>query len=107
MYQAKMYNVKRLRKKLSPLEDVAFTEQVIPLLRKVDFAPYERKFKGQLCVVVTPSEVWGLIYPDQEPNLRDLTILGRSLQGLLWERSYLQGNLVFTKTLQEVKSDGV
>lgn len=96
----------RLRSKISPLEDKKFTERITPLLEGADFAPYERKFRGKKCVVITPNEVWDIILPLERPNLHDLTVLGRSLQALLWERSYLRGNLVFTKTLQEIEDDG-
>jgi hypothetical protein len=101
-----MYTVKRLRQKISPLEDKEFTEKLIPLLAGADYDPYMRQFRGKRCVMITPREAWTLAYPTEEPNLHDLTNIGRSLQAMLWERSYLRGNLVFTKTLQEIDEDG-
>ncbi len=102
-----MFTVARLRTKISPLEDKEFTNKIITPLADADLSAYERKFKGKDCIVLTPREAWELLVPDnQEPNLHDLTVIGRSLQALLWERSYLRGNLVFTKTLQEIEEDG-
>lgn len=96
----------RLRSKLSPLEDKKFTEKIRPLMEAVDFAPYERQYKSTKCVVLTPNDAWELLFPGEQYNLHELTVLGRSLQALLWERSYLRGNLVFTKTLLEIDEDG-
>jgi hypothetical protein len=101
-----MFTVERLRHKISPLEDKTFTESIIPRLHKVDLTPYMRRYKGMECVVLTPSEAWEALFPRKTYTLHDLTVLGRSLQALLWERSYLRGNLVFTKTMKEVKDDG-
>lgn len=101
-----MFTVDRLRHKLSPLEDKEYTAKILPLMQAADFKPYERKYKNTMCVVMSPSEVWNLLFPGTEYNMHDLTVLGRSLQALLWERSYLRGSLIFTKPLSEVDSDG-
>lgn len=102
-----MFTVERLRHKISPLEDKDFTQQeVLPRLKAADLKGFERRYKGQKCIVLTPSDAWGLLFPEKEGNLHEFTVLGRSLQALLWERSYLRGMLVFTKTLQEVETDG-
>jgi hypothetical protein len=100
--------IARLRKKISPMEDVLYTEKILPLMQAADFSQYERPYKGQICVVVTPKQVLDTIYKgcELEHNLHDLTNISRSLQALLWERSYLKGNLVYTKTLAEIESDG-
>jgi hypothetical protein len=101
-----MYTVERLRTKLSPLEDKSFTEKVMPLMKDAELRPFLRKFKGKECVVLNLSDAWGLLFPGKTCTLHELTILGRTLQALLWERSYIGGNLVFTKTIEEVESDG-
>lgn len=101
-----MFTVERLQHKLSPLEDKDFTAKILPLLQAADLHKFERKYKGGLCAVASPSDFWELLFPGTEPNMHELTVLGRSLQALLWERSYLRGSLVFTKPLSEVDSDG-
>lgn len=106
-----MLTVERLQHKLSPLEDKEFTKKVLPRIRKAvkakQLEQYERAYKGVLCVVLSPSDAWKLLFPEEgEANLHELTVLGRSLQALLWERSYLKGLLVFTKPLEELKDDG-
>jgi len=102
-----MYTLERLRYKLAPLEDRGFTEAVEPLLRKMDFHVFKRRYKGDDYIVVTPRIVWEAIFPEEEPTLTDLSKMGRSLQGLLWERSYLKGNLIFVKPVREYIKDGV
>lgn len=101
-----MFTVERLRFKISPLEDKSFTEKVMPLMKEANLRPFLRKYKGQMCVVLSLSDAWGLLFPGKIYTLHELTILGRTLQALLWERSYIGGNLVFTKTIEEVDSDG-
>lgn len=101
-----MFTVERLRHKISPLEDKEFTKEVLTRLKDANLAPFARKYKGNQCIVLSPSDAWGLLFPEKESNLHDVTVLGRSLQALLWERSYLRGMLVFTKTVEEVKADG-
>jgi len=98
--------VERLRKKLSPLEDSEFTDKIKPRLGEADFSPFVRSFKGVECVVLSPREAHRLLLDNADPDLHELTLMGRSLQALLWERSYLKGILVFTKTLQEIEDDG-
>lgn len=98
--------VERLRHKLSPLEDKEFTAGILPTWRGVDFKPYLRKYKGAECVMLSARQAWGLVFPNVEPSLYNLTVMGRSLQALLWERSYLKGELVFTKPYSEIESDG-
>lgn len=101
-----MYTVERLRKKLSPLEDRGVTDKVAAAMVGVDLTPYLRRFKGEDTLVLSLKEMWEALFPNEQANLHDYTVLGRSLQALLWERSYLQGGLVFTKTPQEVEEDG-
>lgn len=106
-----MFTVERLQHKISPLEDKEFTDKVLPRLKKAakgkKMDPHQRHYKGVLCVVLSPREAWELLFPEEsEPNLHELTVLGRSLQALLWERSYLKGLLVFSKPLEEIGNDG-
>lgn len=101
-----MTTEERLRHKISPLENKKFTASMLPLWRGVDFGAFTRKYKGAECVVLSPQEAWDLIYPDQEPTKYDLAVMGRSLQALLWERSYQQGYLVFSKPCLEITQDG-
>ena len=98
--------VERLRYKISPLEDKTFTEKVMPLISEINLTPYVRKYKNHECVVISPSDMWALLFPGKDHTLHNLTVLSRTLQALLWERSYLLGNLVFTKTLTEIYEDG-
>ncbi len=98
--------VERLRHKLSPLENKEFTEKLTPLLCREQLTPFIREYRGVECVVLRPKDALELLHPGEDHTLRTLTIVGRSLQALLWERSYLRGELIFTKPITEVEEDG-
>ena len=101
-----MFSVERLQHKISPLEDKAFTAKILPLLQVTDLGQFARTYKGVPSLVATPQEMWGVLFPDEVANLRELTTMGRSLAALMWERSYLRGNLIFTKPVSEYEEDG-
>lgn len=84
----------RLRQKLSPLEDKEFTAKLAVALGKVDLSQYKRGFRGQDHVVVKPGELFFQAF-GVEPNLRDVTNMGRSLQAMCWERSAKAGQILY------------
>lgn len=97
--------VHRLRHKISPLEDVVFTNTLQEAMRGMDMSPYKRAFRNRLYYMLELRQVWDACF-EVEPNRHDLTVLGRSLQALLWERSALNGVLIFVKPVEEYEEDG-
>ena len=95
----------RLREKLSPLENKAFTQELAIKLASINLAEnHMRLFRGSNYVVVTPGAIADMC--GYERTIPNLTNIGRSLQAMCWERSALHGNLVFVMPLQEYL-DGV
>lgn len=92
--------IKKLRSKISPMENVEFTEKLSEALRSVDLSSYIRNYRGGRFVVISPSELYELCF-NSRPNTRNLTEMGRSLQALLWERSALHGGRVFILSEEE------
>lgn len=95
-YEELVAEVKRLRAKLSPLENREVTRQLRPLITKDNMQPFISGKK----YVVRPGDLFLRLY-GVEGTTRDLSILGRSLQALGWVRSAMRGNLVFTMTVEE------
>lgn len=88
-----------LRRKLSPLEDPKFTDDLALRLGPLDLAQYKRKFRKSEYVVLSLSEVARICaLPHDKPTL---TNIARSLQAMCWERSAIGGNLVFVMPLKE------
>lgn len=86
----------KLKRAISPLEDPVFTAELEEKLKDLDLSEHTRPFRGEEYYVLSPSELWKELY-DEKPNTHDVTVLGRSLQALLWERSALHGARVFVK----------
>lgn len=97
--------VHRLRHKISPMEDVVFTSKLKEAMKLIDMRPYQRSFRGRIYYMVDLGTVWAECF-GTTPNRHDLTMVGRSLQALLWERSALHGNLRFVKPIEEYEEDG-
>lgn len=95
-YEELVAEVKRLRAKLSPLEDREFTRQLVPLMNKALVEDFRKGPK----YIVRPQELYENLFGVQGTT-RELSILGRSLQALGWVRSAMRGNLVFTMTVEE------
>jgi len=102
-YEQLAEEVAYLRRKLSPLEDKKFTEQVLANLPKVDMEFHVRDFRGRKHIVVTPAQIFEDLF-GFEPNTHQSTLMGRSLQALCWERSALHGQLVFVIELEEYRT---
>lgn len=102
-YKELVREVERLRTKLSPLENKEFTAKVKAAMDKFDLSEFRQQYRGSPYLVGRPGELWGALM-DGEPNSRDITLLGRSLQALGWERSAHQGNIVFRIPLEEYES---
>lgn len=92
--------VELLRRKISPLEDKEFTRAFSEDLALCDLDQFKRDFRGAPHLVVHPAELWRLVL-GTEPDTHDITVLGRTLQALLWERSALNGARVFVKPYEE------
>lgn len=101
-YEKLLEENKLLRRKLSPLEDPDFTKVLAIKLAPVDLKGNAKKVRGGQYVVVTPRQV-ARICGFQE-DTRTLANIGRSLQAMLWERSYMSGELVFMMKLEEYKN---
>lgn len=97
---------KLLRTKLSPLENPEFTTKLREAMDEhLNFYDYTRMFRGDEYFVLDALTVWAQCF-GTEPNNRQLTDVGRSLQALLWERSALQGYTVFVKKVSEYEEFG-
>lgn len=94
-----MKEVERLRHKLSPLEDKEFTRVLAGLMGGEDLGRFEKKFRKSRYIVVTPREIAEVCGLPQE--LHVLTNIGRSLQAMCWERSAINGTLVFVMPVEE------
>lgn len=91
-----------LRRKLSPMEDPEFTRQLAVELAEVDLMEFCRQYrKGGEYIVVEPKTIAKVCFGDEAPNLPLLTNIGRSLQALCWERSAINGRLVFVMSRKE------
>lgn len=88
-----------LRRKLSPLEDPEFTDELSRKLAIADLNKYIRKFRKTPHVVVSLRDIAKVCSLDEDKAT--LTNIGRSLQALCWERSAINGNLVFVMPLEE------
>lgn len=91
---------KKLKRAISPMEDPIFTCALEDKLKKIDLSEKTRMFRGEEYYVLYPAELWAQMY-ETEPNTHDVTVLGRSLQALLWERSALHGTRVFVKRVED------
>lgn len=96
--------VEALRRKLSPLEDKEFTKEFIESSKDLDLSQYRRDFRGKPHIVLDPVVVWKEVY-GSHPKKCEVAMLGRTLQALLWERSALNGNRVFVKTVEELENE--
>lgn len=92
----------RLRRKLSPLEDTDFTAKLAVRMGALNLSDRVRKFRRGKYVVITPREVAELC--GLSTDMPTLTNIGRSLQAMCWERSALNGNLVFVMSVEEYQN---
>jgi hypothetical protein len=90
----------RLRRKLSPLEDPVFTEELRAKLSGIDLNQFQRSFRGGPHIILKPNEVWVMAF-NTTPSNRDITVMGRSLQAMGWERSALHGQRIFVMKQEE------
>lgn len=90
----------RLRRKLSPLEDPVFTEKLKAALSGIDLNQFQRSFRGGPHIILRPNELWLMAFKTQ-PSNREMTVMGRSLQALGWERSALHGQRIFVMRQEE------
>lgn len=101
-YEKLLEENRMLRRKLSPLEDPDFTKALAYKLGPVDLSANCKKHRGTSYVVVTPRQVAKICGFNEDT--RTLANIGRSLQAMLWERSYMSGELVFMMKLEEYKN---
>jgi len=92
----------KLRRKLSPLEDKDFTDEVVMRMAGLDLNDHERSFRGKQYIVIYPAEMFKLLF-GRVGNSFEVTKLGRSLQALCWERSALHGDLCFVMEVDEYR----
>lgn len=90
-----------LRRAISPLEDPIFTSELEAKLREWDgMEDTRRQFRGAEHYVLYPSTLWDRLY-GHIPNKHEVTVISRSLQALLWERSAINGARVFVKKVDD------
>lgn len=90
-----------LRRKLSPLEDPEFTRKLAMAMSKVDLMEFCRPYRKGEYVVVEPKTIAKRCFGDMAPQLPLLTNIGRSMQAMCWERSAINGRLVFVMPRRE------
>ncbi len=92
----------RLRKKLSPLEDAAFTAEFVarePTL--LEFYVQKTTLRdGALSYIVTLRPLWLAAF-GTDPTPLELTKLGRTLAALGWERTKRNGLQFFCLPVKE------
>lgn len=86
----------RLRRKISPLEDADFTANY-RLVEPV--AWYATQGKGDK-ISIRLNDAWSQAFGTRA-NPHELTVLGRTLEALGWNRTYSNGLLRFTMGKQE------
>jgi len=89
----------RLKRAISPMEDPIYTAELEAKLAVIDLSEYKRNFRGAEHYIIYADQLWADIY-GEAPNKHDVTVMGRSLQALLWERSALNGTRVFVKRVE-------
>lgn len=82
------------------MEDKAFTATLIKAMAGLDLSEYRTKFRGADYIAVTPKQI-GVLCFGSEPNKPTATNIARSLQALCWERSAINGHLLFVMPLEE------
>lgn len=100
--EALIREIERLRAKLSPLEDKKFTEKLALLMADKDLTKFKRKHRRKDFIVVSPSDIADICGLPHE--LHVITNIGRSLQAMCWERSAVNGKLVFVMPLEEYEN---
>ena len=90
----------RLRKKLSPMEDADFTKEY-QIKEPVKFYRASvTKVKGEACILFKASDCFEARF-GRPGNLYELTVLGRTLKGLGFERTNHAGWPLFKMPLAE------
>jgi len=97
--------MERLQYKISPLEDKDFTATLKYAMKDADMRQFLKHRDGRSYYRVTAKELWMACF-GENPSVQEATILGRSLQAMLWERSASKGLRVFIKSKEEYEYDG-
>lgn len=97
-------NCERLKKKLSPLEDKEFTERYKGLEDRKWMREHLSVRNGEPCVMLSLVPLFEHTF-EVTPNNYELTMLGRTLVALGFERTYRGGHLFFAMSLEEFDRD--
>lgn len=96
-----------LLKKISPM---AVPEDVVAVREKLMATDMEklfiRSYRGGTYIVFRLKDIWPLFYPNVRANLKTLARLASSLQANFYERSALNGDMVFVKEVNEYRDFG-
>lgn len=88
--------------KLSPMADPNDVVDVRERLIKMDMVSlFRREYRGGDYVVFRLKDIWPHLYPKTSANIPRLSRLAASLQANFYERSALNGDLVFVKDVKE------
>jgi len=93
-------NCEKLRKKLSPLEDREFTTKFLAQQPLSWMQKQIRTRRGAPVISLKLPSAWHATF-GTEGNNHELTVLGRSLQALGWERRVQDGANFFQLSLAE------
>ena len=92
--------IRRLRKKISPLEDPNFTAVLALKLGRVDLRGRVQKIRGKDHVVVFPRALYEELF-NEIPGQHEVQQMTRSLLAMCWERYVKQGVRMMVMPLDE------
>lgn len=95
-YEELEQEVARLRERVAPGADPAFTNDVRNGIRMKDVSLLAlHGFVSEGTIVMAPADIWHHIMYQSSYTTRETAKLGRSLLALGWARSYKSGNLIY------------
>lgn len=104
-YEELEQEVARLRERVAPGADPAFTNDVAMAMKAtmVNSLNLNGLVHGDT-IVMTPSEIWKEIMHQPNFTTRETAKLGRSLLALGWVRSYKSGNLIYKIKVEDFRN---
>lgn len=105
-YEELEQEVARLRERVAPGADPAFTEELRGAMKShpLEFLSTGGAFIQDGHVVMYPSEIWHYILHQPTYTTRETAKLGRSLLAVGWVRSYKSGNLIYKIKVEDYRN---
>lgn len=105
-YEELEQEVARLRERVAPGADSAFTERVRSAMKMkpLEHLATEGIVVMEGMIVMTPGQVWDHIMGVNSFSTRETAKLGRSLLALGWVRSYKSGNLIYKIKVEDFRN---